>query len=217
MPDILTNLKIIGRSKPEDVIGLIFEVMFNPSSYAVNHSLHFDVKPAPGNAGTDPAFKEVEPETFTIEFMIDGTGASKTNIPVLAQIALFNKVTMKIDSDTHRPNYLFVQWGTFIRDCVLKSSSTTYTLFSSEGIPLRAKVNATFIERKDSALNAIASMFSSPDLTHEVIVKQGDLLPLIVYKTYRDQKYYMQVAKHNKLKNFRKLQPNKKIYLPPLK
>lgn len=149
--------------------------------------------------------------------MIDGTGASKTKIPVLAQISLFNTVTMKVDGTSHRPNYLIVQWGSFIRECVLKSSSTTYTLFSSEGIPLRAKVNATFIERKDSEINAIASMFSSPDLTHEVTVKQGDILPLLVYKIYRDQKYYLQVAKFNKLKNFRKLEPNTKLYFPPLK
>jgi contractile injection system tube protein len=219
MPDLLTNLKIIGMQKPGGIpigIPVIFEAMFNPNSYTVNHTMNYDAKPAPGNAGTDPGFKEAEPETFTIEFMIDGTGVSKPQIPVPVQVALFNTVTRKVDGETHRPNYLIVQWGTFIRDCVLKSSAITYTLFSAEGIPMRAKVSATFIERKDSELNAIASMFSSPDLTHIVEVKQGDILPLIVYKTYRNQKYYLQVARFNKLKNFRKLEAGSKLNLPPL-
>jgi hypothetical protein len=217
MPELLTNLKITGMEKSDGSSpSLVFEVMFNPNSYTVNHKLNFDTKQAPGNGGGEPEFKNKESETFTLEFMMDATGASRPAKPIIDQVSQFNKVTTNMNGKTHRPNYLVVQWGTFIRECVLQSANITYTLFSLEGIPLRAKVNATFIERADSELNARASMFSSPDLTHEIVVKEGDLLPLLTYKTYHDQKYYLQVARINKIKNFRKLIPGTRILFPPL-
>lgn len=219
MPDILTNLKVFGSDKPDESPLLklpFFEAMFNPNSYTVNHKLNFDTKQAPGKDGSDPEFKNKETESFSIEFMIDGTGASKPAVPIIAQVALFNKVTSKVNGSTHRPNYLVVQWGSFIRECVLQSSSITYTLFSSVGVPLRAKVNATFLEREESELNAIASMFSSPDLTHTITVQKGDLLPLLTYQIYRDQKYYLQVARVNKVANFRALKPGSQVIFPPL-
>jgi len=219
MKELLTNLKIIGLEDPDGIsfsVPRIFVAMFNPTTYTVNHKLNFDTKQAPGQEGSNPEFKNKESETFSLEFMVDGTGASKPAIPVIGQIALFNEVTITMSGKTHRPNYLIVQWGSFIRECVLQSSSITYTLFDSVGLPLRAKINATFIERADSKINSIASMFSSPDLTHIIQVKQGDLLPVLCYKTYRDQKYYLQVARVNKLKNFRKLIPGTEIILPPI-
>lgn len=220
MPEILTNLKIIGTEKPVDSLSLsvpaMFEVMFNPASYTVNNKINFDTQQAEGSDGADPKFKNVAPESFSIEFMMDGTGVTKSKTTVLEQVAKFKKVTLSVNGKSHRPNYLMVQWGTFIRDCVMESANITYTLFSAEGIPLRAKITASFIDRKESALNSIASMFSSPDLTHYIEIKQGDLLPLIVYKNYGDQKYYLQVARANKLKNFRRLKPGTTLILPPL-
>ena len=218
MPEQLTNLQITGKIQAEDssTSTIVFEAMFNPNTYTVNHKLNFDTKQAPGTAGGEPEFKNKEPETFTLEFMMDATGASKAPVPIRDQVSKFNKVTTSMNGKTHRPNYLLVQWGTFIRECVLQSANITYTLFNMAGVPLRAKVSATFIERADSELNARESMLSSPDLTHEIIVKEGDLLPLLTYKTYRNQKYYLQVARINKLKNFRKLIAGTELIFPPL-
>jgi nucleoid-associated protein YgaU len=60
------------------------------------------------------------------------------------------------------------------------------------------------------------SMLSSPDLTHSVQVKDGDLLPLLTSQIYKDQNYYLQVAKVNKLKNFRKLKAGTTLVFPPI-
>jgi len=223
MPGLLTNLKILGFSKPPEEglsIPLMFECMFNPDTYTVQHAIQYNMEEASGNTGVEPKFLRRTPQRFSIEFTLDGTGVSSDleipAVPVPAQVLLFNSVTIDISGDIHRSNYLIVQWGTFIRDCVLESSRITYTLFDSSGIPLRAKVNASFIERQSSKLNQIANMFSSPDLTHTKLVEEGDLLPLIVYKEYKTQDYYLQVAKANNLKNFRDLEPGTTVSLPPI-
>src|SRR6266487_954514 len=131
MPDLLTNLKIIGTEKPIDSLSLsipsIFEVMFNPSTFTINNKINFDTQQAEGSDGSDPKFKNVSPESFAFEFILDGTGVSKSKIPVLLQVANFKKVTLSVNGSTHRPNYLIVQWGTFIRDCVMESANITYT------------------------------------------------------------------------------------------
>jgi len=224
MPGLLTNLKILGFSKPPEEglsIPLLFVCMFNPDTYTVNHAIQYGTEEAPGNTGTDPKFIKRTPQRFSIEFTIDGTGVSSDleipfPVPVPIQVLLFNSVTLDISGDIHRSNYLIVQWGTFIRDCVLESSRITYSLFDSSGIPLRAKINATFIERQSSKLNQIANMFSSPDLTHTKLIEAGDLLPLMVYKEYKTQNYYLQVARSNRLKNFRDLESGTTINLPPI-
>jgi len=221
MPDEFAHLKIYGTEKPSDTVPVgnddnTFEVMFNPGSYTVNNKINFDTQQAEGSDGSDPKFKNIAPETFSLEFVLDGTGVSAQKTTVIEQIKKFKKITLSINTSTHRPNYLIVQWGKFIRDCVMESANITYTLFSPNGQPLRAKIVASFVDRKESKLNSTTSMLSSPDMTHVVIVDKDKLLPLIVYKTYRDQKYYLQVARFNKLKNFRKLKPGSKIILPPL-
>jgi len=225
MPGLLTNLKILGFKKIDGFslpgIPLLFECMFNPDSYKTEHIASFCSQQVPGGSPR-LGYSNSSAMKFTLEFVIDGTGVSSDlEIPtfpgfVPVQVLLFNTVTIDVQGDTHRPNSLIVQWGTFIRKCVLEKSDITYTLFDSEGIPLRAKITATFIEDEGSKLNQIASMFSSPDLTHSRLVQESDILPLMVYKEYDTSDYYLQVARANKLKNFRKLVPGTTIHFPPI-
>jgi len=58
--------------------------------------------------------------------------------------------------------------------------------------------------------------YESVDLTKSESVKEGDILPLIAKKNYASSSYYLQLAKANKLKNFRNLSPGMKLILPPM-
>ena len=55
----------------------------------------------------------------------------------------------------------------------------------------------------------------SPDLTHYRIVKKGDTLPMMCFLVYGDARYYLQVARANKLINFRKLNIGDELFFPP--
>jgi len=48
------------------------------------------------------------------------------------------------------------------------------------------------------------------------IVAPGDSLPLMCYRIYGDSRYYIQIAKFNRLNDFRNLQPGTRISFPPL-
>lgn len=216
------NLKII----PTNQAGIPFAgppfvpflAMFNPESFAVQEELEWQDRCAANSEGSDAVYHRTKPRTFTLEFTLDGTGINTNGvkIPVTAQVALFRLVTTKLNGVIHRPPYLMVQYGPFINNCFLKSSTITYTMFDIYGLPIRAKISATFTERVLGGLSGILNMLSSPDLTHQVMVKEGDILPLLTYKTYNNQMYYLQLAKVNRLKNFRKLKAGTTLVFPPL-
>ncbi|QEC77994.1 CIS tube protein [Mucilaginibacter ginsenosidivorax] len=213
------NLKIISTDENGiPSLGVPFLAMFNPENIAINETVSWNEKKPVGQAGTDPTFVGIQPRTFTIELTLDGTGVNTNGvkIPVTAQVLLFRAATTSINGTLHKPNYLLIQYGLFICNCCLKSSTVTYTMFDMFGLPIRAKISATFTERTPQALGGILSMLSSPDLTHTVPIKQWDLLPLLTYRIYKDQNYYLQVAKVNKLKNFRKLTAGSSLIFPPI-
>jgi hypothetical protein len=212
------NLKIIPTDDNGIPNGVPFIAMFNPENLAINETLSWDKKEAVGKQGTDPTFIGSQPRTFTIDLVLDGTGVNNNGvkIPVTAQVLLFRSITTVIDGTEHRPNYLLVQYGTFLCNCCINSSTVTYTMFDMTGLPIRARISASFTERTPASLGSILSMLSSPDLTHLIQVKEGDLLPLLTYQVYNDQSYYLQVAKVNKLKNFRKLTGGTSLVFPPI-
>jgi len=212
------NFKII----PVDEYGLPndlpFVAMFNPESFSINEQVSWQSDNSAGTSGSNPKYQRIAPRSFSVEFYIDGTGVNTNGvkIPVPVQILLFRNATSKVDGSIHRPPYLLVQYGTFICSCVLQSSSVTYTMFDFMGVPIRAKVNASFIERTPAGLGNLINMLSSPDLTHKKMVNEGDLLPYLTYKIYNNQNYYIQVARVNKLKNFRKLRAGTELLFPPI-
>lgn len=212
------NLKIIPTTNEGIPNGVPFVAMFNPDSFSIKEDIEWEGRNPPGREGSNSAYKRTKPRQFTMEFTLDGTGVNTNGvkIPVTAQVALFRGVTTNIKGAIHRPPYLMVQYGTFINTCILLTSTVTYTMFDLAGLPIRAKISATFRERIVGSLNDILGMLSSPDLTHRKIVKEYDLLPYLTWEVYNNQMYYLQVAKVNKLKNFRKLKAGTELVFPPL-
>lgn len=213
------NLKILQTNdKGIPKLAVPFIAMFNPDQFAITEAIELDTEAGKGKAGTDPKVRGVKPREFTLEFTLDGTGVNTNGvkIPVTAQVVLFRAATTNIDGDIHRPPYLLVQYGTFICTCTLRSSTVTYTMFDMFGLPIRAKISASFTERVIAGLSDVLAMLSSPDLTHRMEVKDGDILPLLTYQTYNNQNYYLQVARANKLKNFRQLKAGTTLVFPPI-
>ncbi len=193
-----------------------FEVMFNPNTYSQKYEVEYHDRQGQGDTGSPQIFGKVKPQEYAFEFLFDGTGAAADKVDVYERVETFLKVTGKHDGDIHRPMYLKLSWGTLLSKCVLKSAEVTYVLFKPDGHPLRAKVKATFSENVEDTLRVAEERKSSPDLTHLHAVKAGEHLPLLAYRYYGDAGRYYQVAKHNKLTNYRRLVPGQKLEFPPI-
>jgi nucleoid-associated protein YgaU len=99
----------------------------------------------------------------------------------------------------------------------IKSFDLTYLLFSSDGKTLRAKINASFVGNMDEETESKTKGNTSPDLTHQVTVKAGDTLPMLCEKIYGKRQMFHEVARVNKLLNFRYIEPGTELIFPPLK
>ncbi len=194
-----------------------FVVMFNPTTYGQKHEVVYKEEQGKGTTGSTQKFDSIKPQEYSFEFVFDGTGTSSDLTDVNYEIDRFLEVTGKINSEIHRPLYLRITWGSLVSECVLKSAEITHTLFEPDGYPLRSKIKATFAENIDDTLRTAKEGKNSPDLTHYRTVKEGDTLPLMVYRIYGDPSYYLQVARINKLTNFRKLEVGTSIQFPPVK
>src|SRR6478609_9423552 len=143
------NLKILPMNRQGIPMGLPFLAMFNPENISIKEDLEWTDNCAPGAEGSDPKYKKTKGRTFSLELTIDGTGVNTNGvkIPVTAQVLLFRSATTHIAGVLHRPPYLLVQYGLFISTCVLNSSTVTYSMFDMFGLPIRAKITASFTER----------------------------------------------------------------------
>ena len=215
------KLKIAGFKSNKYSLPPVSATVFsiNPASYTHEHKVNYNEEVPVGAPGTPLMFKGMPPETISFDVIFDATGTMGTlnKIPIGPQITLFKKVCFSYNGDIHEPNYLILQWGSLIFKCKLSSLKIEYTLFQKNGLPIRAKASCSFTKALDAATIAKTANNKSPDLTHLIEVKQGDSLPLICNRVYGDPSYYMEVAKYNKITNFRNLVPGTKLYLPPIK
>lgn len=206
-----------------------FELPINPEQFSQSFKVAYDAQQAAGAQGGDPSFKMSKPENLSLEFYFDGTGVlpvkGKPNTfhrDVVANVEEFLALTYTMNSETHKPNFLRLLWGnaTFgdsnSFDCLLTDLKINYTLFSPDGKPLRAKLNATFLSYVETKRRIREEGKKSPDVTHIRTVRAGETLPQMTHRIYGDESYYLQVAKANGLVNFRRLKTSSTLQFPPI-
>ncbi|MBN9292829.1 MAG: LysM peptidoglycan-binding domain-containing protein [Flavobacteriia bacterium] len=220
MSGALTKLKIQAYSNPEmtDKLGDPFVTTINPEKYSRSYKTEYNVESPQGTSAPVIKFFRSEVQDLDLEFLFDRTGIfdKDTSRNVQQDIDDFTKIIYTLNGEEHRPNYLQVYWGTLIFNCILYEMQIEYKLFRSDGNPIRAIVKAKFKDFISEEKRIAKENKTSPDLTHVRIVNAGDTLPLMCYKIYGDSKYYIEVAKVNKINSFRTLTPGQQIYFPPI-
>lgn len=193
-----------------------FEALVNPGELVLSYEMEYDSAQGAGTNNSRMQFKKQKPGDLNVSLFIDGTGASGRLVDVQEEVERFQSVT-GYNGNIHRPNYLKVVWGTLqVRRCILKSVSVVYKLFKPDGAPLRAVINAVFTDNADDRTRVALAQDQSPDLTHVRLVKAGDTLPGLCAAIYNDPLYYLEVARFNRLDDFRNLQPGARLIFPPL-
>lgn len=236
----LEKLKIIGYKDAElkEPIGGgaglekltagVFIALINPASISLSYSTNF-VDKKDGSLTPEATYTGGNPPVLSFDLVLDGTGALanaavSNAVSLAAQIEYFKNACYYYVSTEHDLPYVQIQWGTALASYKhasfvgrLDSFKINYTLFSSLGIPLRAKLSASFKGTQDPVSGFKMLNTSSPDLTHLITIKAGDTLPMLCKKIYNNAQMYHQIAKINKLNNFRDLKPGLQLEFPPIK
>lgn len=202
-------------SKP--AIPPTFPVYINPETYSLNYTVEYNTDTAQGNNGTTARYTRHAPEEFSCDLWFDNTGILD-GIPrpdVSTEVDQFKKFLLDIESETHEPRHFIVLWGKLCLKCRVTGVQIDYKLFKPDGTPIRAKVNVKFKGSFDNALRLAMANLLSPDLTHRRQVKAGDTLPNLCYEIYGSPRYHTQIARINRLSNFRKLEVGQQLFFPP--
>ncbi|NEP35422.1 LysM peptidoglycan-binding domain-containing protein [Moorena sp. SIO3B2] len=96
---------------------------------------------------------------------------------------------------------------------VITNLTQTFTLFKSDGKPIRAKVNITFSEYLNPEDD---KRRTDPELTTR-IVKRGETLSTIAADVYGNPKLWRLIAQENQLDNPRELDTGKTLTIPKLR
>jgi len=197
-----------------------FEAMLNPQKIQHSQSITYDSRQPPGSTGSRNAFVKMPPGTASCELLLDATGVVplKKGQPkdVDIQLLKLRQVVYDFVGTKHEPGHVKLIWGSLILFVRLTSMNVSYTLFRPDGSPLRATVALSFTEFLNYREAQAKAGRSSPDLTHSVLVREGDTLPLLCKQIYGDPSYYLEVARHNGLRDIRKLLPGSRLSFPRL-
>ncbi len=207
-----------------------FHVLYNPASYYKDFKMELDTQ-TPVNAADRPLqFKYTSNKDMKIDLLLDATGASYSGTSELQQNLIDDAQRPSVEPvvqqflddcftknpEAHRPNYIKLIWGPMIFQGVLTAIKVNYSLFATNGNPLRAKLECTFTSHTSLRQQAEEAQQNSPDLTHYRIVEAAATLPLMTNKIYNSPDYYLEIARSNNLNNFRKLKQGSRLKFPPI-
>jgi nucleoid-associated protein YgaU len=101
--------------------------------------------------------------------------------------------------------------------CVLDSVRQKFTLFSPDGIPLRATLTVSLREYKTLQNQLDELHLSSPDRTHVHVLEQGETLAAVSNRYYETPADWREVASKNGLDDPRRLTPGLFLEVPALR
>lgn len=199
---------------------------FNPNAYTFDKKNNWPANEKAGSNMPQHKFGGGSPATLTMELLFDTYGDPKADekdvrkkyTDKLWKLMLVDPKSKNFDkkSKKGRPPQVKFIWGkTWSFEGVITSLSQKFTLFLSDGIPVRATVNVTFQQSKDEAALAKQNPSSGGAGGDRVwTVTEGDSLGWIAYQEYGDTSMWRLIAEANQLEHVRHLTPGATLVIP---
>ncbi|MCB2206172.1 LysM peptidoglycan-binding domain-containing protein [bacterium] len=195
-----------------------FTAMLNPENYTLDYKVEYQDGQGQGTSASQQRFTVKKPEEFAFELLIDSTGVADGNPrdSIEDDLTALRDLLLKYEGDIHEPRHFQVVWGSLLFKGRCTGLNIAMKLFNPDGKPIRAVCKVSFKGSVEDNLRTAEERNESPDLTHYHTVKEGETLPMLCYQVYGQSRYYLQVARHNRLAQFRALVPGTEIAFPPL-
>jgi nucleoid-associated protein YgaU len=201
------------------VTGVGVEVLFNPEEYTINRETNFAQLAVPGLSAPLVQFVNGQAQTLELELLVDSYEANPqadagSDVRRLTErIASF----MDIDPTLHAPPPLVFMWSDALSfQCVLQRLSQRFVMFTAEGVPVRARLQATFSEFRNVDLEAKEIKRETADFTKLHTVTEGDSLPAIAASVYGDATLWRPIALRNEIDDPRTLDVGSLVAIPRL-
>lgn len=208
-------------------------VQFNPTEFSLERSNQIAEITLPGLDSPLLQFVRGQNEKLTVDLFFDttedGMGAGATSVTKYTD--RIYELT-KIEPDRHAPPICVFSWndkfpGCDISEnlgnqkrndfqCVVESVRQKFTLFSPEGVPLRATLTVTLREYKSLDEQLWRLNLNSPDRTQSHVVQGGETLSFIAGRHYRRPGEWRRIAEANGIDDPRRITSGTFLTLPPI-
>ena len=225
-PIQLAQLVVDGRE--DDPI----KVQFNPTEFSLDKSAQIAEITIPGLDTPLLQFVRGQNEKMTLDLFFDttesGMGNNATSVTTLTD--LFYEL-VKIVPGTHAPPICTFHWndefpgsdispaaGNQKRNgfrCIVESVKQKFTLFSPEGVPLRATLSVTLREYKTLTEQTDQLNLHSPDRTQSHVVQRGETLSSIAAQLDLKPGEWRHIADANEIEDPRRLTVGTFLTVPP--
>jgi hypothetical protein len=229
---ILVDWQRPGRA-PETI-----EVQYNPTEISLDKGAQISEIGIPGLDSPILQFVRGQTEKLSLDLFFDttdqGMGAAAVSVTTLTD-KIYQLI--KIEPERHAPPVCTFFWNAAFPGasigttgagqvesqrrhgfkCLVDGVKQKFTLFSPEGVPLRATLTVGLREYKTLEQQLDELHLSSPDRTHTHVVEQGDTLSRIATRHYERPGEWRPIAEANRLDDPRRLAPGRFLTVPPLR
>jgi nucleoid-associated protein YgaU len=209
-------------------------VQFNPTEMTFAKGAQIAEIGIPGLDAPIQQFVRGQAEKLTLDLFFDttesGMDGSATSVTTLTD-KFYS--TVKINFETHAPPICRLEWngasfpgahllGGYDQQkrhsfrCIVENISQKFTLFSPQGIPLRATLTVTLREYKSLEKQLRELHLASPDHTRAYVIERGDTLSAIAGKVYESPAEWRELATNNNITDPRRLTPGRMLEAPPI-
>lgn len=189
-----------------------FSVLFNPNTYSIGKTNQIAEAAIPGLNAPILQFVHGNARTLDMELFFDsyeeGTDVTQETKKIYD--------LLEIDPDTHAPPICDLHWGSLKFTGVLDHVSGKFTLFLSDGTPVRATLTVTFKEYIDVDSLVRLKPTRSADHRKTRVIKSGDRIDNIAHEEYGDPEQWRPIAEANNMDDPHQLMPGDVLIIPAL-
>lgn len=190
---------------------------FNPKEVTIQKTAKWERKTAKGakNSGP-PEFSGSEPCKLTLEMFFDASGKQDGSV-VKAVEQLFSCTVPTQEStgqEKPSPPLVVLHWGAITSfPAFVTSVSAKYTLFTSDGLPIRALCSVA-LEEMPSELPKQNPTSGSDSVRRSHTMVEGDSLASVAFAEYGDPAAWRDIARFNGLDDPIRCMPGTRLLLP---
>jgi len=199
--------------------GLSVTCMFNPYEYSVSKSNSYAENPQQQSDTPQGEFFKSGAQTLKLVLIFDTYEEDSDVSQVTNKLWKFMLTKTKEESHQNEkiePPQVAFEWGVFKFVSYITNMTQKFTLFKSDGTPVRASVDVTFTQYTDvnDYPNQNPTSGGGPiERVWQVIA--GDRLDTIAAQVYDDASKWRLIASHNGVTNPFALRPGLQLRIPP--
>lgn len=193
----VTKLTVgVFETKKKELKGLMITTQINPSTYTISEGSSFNKQSTLTGEKKQAGKEELRKLSMTLNINSYGEG----NYGIKHRVYEF--AALKGKSKIGEPYICKLSWSSLIFWCNLDSYTVSYTMFDSDGTPVRARLELSFVEYIDDTEDPAAAGGENKE---QKTVQEGDRVDTVAGPNWKG------VAQKNNIDNPKNIGVGKKI------